>query len=152
MKSLLGNFCKHLAIFFWSHWLWQKEVFAHIKLMQNIAFSIEDILYTYFLKKSFIFNFLFHISHDKFDRQIIVSNQINLLESWINRRCCAWVQKRVCCHRGWISHPRTWRSVPMIRAKCDTTQLWSNVGYTYFNTNHLFKVYDIYYSCLFCTP
>ena len=35
-----------------------------------------------FLKEIyFIFNFLFHNSHDKFDRQIIVSNQINQIES-----------------------------------------------------------------------
>ena len=33
------------------------------------------------LKHFFIFNFLFHNSHDKFDRQIIVSNQINQIES-----------------------------------------------------------------------
>ena len=28
-----------------------------------------------------IFNFLFHNSHDKFDRQIIVLNQINQIDS-----------------------------------------------------------------------
>ena len=33
------------------------------------------------LKISFISNFLFHNSHDKFDGQIIVSNQINQIES-----------------------------------------------------------------------
>ena len=33
----------------------------------------------------------FHNSHDKFDRQIIVSNQINLIESWKKCRCCVWV-------------------------------------------------------------
>ena len=35
----------------------------------------------YFYKKnSFIFNFLFHNSHAKFDRQIVVSDQINQIE------------------------------------------------------------------------
>ena len=34
-----------------------------------------------FKKNSFIFNFLFHNSHDKFDRQIVISNQINQIES-----------------------------------------------------------------------
>ena len=41
----------------------------------------------------FIFNFLFHNSHDQFDRLIIILNQI---ESWRKCRCCAWVRKRVC--------------------------------------------------------
>ena len=30
-----------------------------------------------------------------FKNLIIVSNQINQIVSWIKRRCCAWVQKRV---------------------------------------------------------
>ena len=34
-----------------------------------------------FFKKYFFFNFLFHNSHDKFDGQIIVSNQMNQIES-----------------------------------------------------------------------
>ena len=46
---------------------------------------------------SFIFNFLFHHS---------VSNQINQIESWRKHRCCAWVQKRVCHHKGLNSWPR----------------------------------------------
>ena len=79
---------------------------------------------TFFISISFIFNFLFHNLHDKFDRQIIVSNQINQIESWIKHRCCAWVQKRVCHHRDSNSQPRAWCSVPMIRAKCDITQLF----------------------------
>ena len=28
------------------------------------------------------------------------------IESWRKHRCCAWVQKRVCCHRGLNSWPR----------------------------------------------
>ena len=72
----------------------------------------------------FIFNFLYHNSHDKFDRQIIVSNQINQIESLRKHRCCAWVQKRVCYHQGLNSWPRAWASVPIFRVKCDTTQLF----------------------------
>ena len=72
----------------------------------------------------FFFNFLFHNSIDKFSRQIIVSNPKNQIESWIKHRCCAWVQKRVCCHQGLNSWPRAWCIVPMIRAECDTTQLF----------------------------
>ena len=61
----------------------------------------------FFKKKfSFIFNFLLHNSHDKFDRQIIVSNQTNQTELWIKHRCCAWVRKRVCRHQGSNSRPR----------------------------------------------
>ena len=37
--------------------------------------------------------FLFHNSHDKFDRKIIVSNKINQIESQRKRRSCVWVQK-----------------------------------------------------------
>ena len=79
-----------------------------------------------FFKKliSFIFNFLFHNSHDIFDRQIIVLNKINQIESWRKHRCCAWVRKRVCHHQGSNSWPRSWHSVQMIRALCDTTQLF----------------------------
>ena len=50
----------------------------------------------------FIFNILFHNWHEKFDRQIIVSNETNQIESWIKHRCCAWVQKRV--WRQWGSN------------------------------------------------
>ena len=72
---------------------------------------------------SFIFNCLFHNSPNKFDRQIIVSNQINQTQSWRKCKCCAGVLKRVSCHRGSNSWPRAWHSVPMFRAKCDSTQL-----------------------------
>ena len=57
----------------------------------------------------FFFNFLFHNSHEKFDRQTIVSNQINHTESWRMCRCCAWVRKRVCRHQGLKSWPRAWQ-------------------------------------------
>ena len=40
--------------------------------------AIVPIIIKYF---SFIWNFLFHNSHDIFDRQIIVLNQINQIES-----------------------------------------------------------------------
>ena len=79
----------------------------------------------------FIFNFLFHNSHDKFDRQIIVSNQINQIESWRKHRCFAWVWKRVCHHQGSNSWPRTWCSVLMFRAECDTTQLSRDIAYSW---------------------
>ena len=72
----------------------------------------------------FIFNFLFHNPHDKFERQIIVSNQTTQIESWRKHRCCAWVWIRVCRHQGSNSQPSAWYSIPMIRAKCDTTQLF----------------------------
>ena len=65
---------------------------------------------------------MFHNSHDKFDRQIIVSNQTNQIESWRKHTWCAWVWKRVCDPQGSNSWPRAWRSMPMFRAKCDTTQ------------------------------
>ena len=71
---------------------------------------------------SFILNFLFRNSHGKFDRQIIVSNQINQIESWQKCRCSAWVRS-VCHHRGSNSWPRVWCRLSMFRAKCDTTQL-----------------------------
>ena len=83
-----------------------------------------DRLFFFLNEFLFFFNFLSHNSHDKFDRQIIVSNQINQIESWRKHRCFAWVQKRVCGHQGFHSRPRTWHSFPMIRAKCDTTQLF----------------------------
>ena len=35
---------------------------------------------TLYKKNSFIFNFLFHNSHEKFDRKIVVSDQINQIE------------------------------------------------------------------------
>ena len=38
------------------------------------------INYLFFIN-FFYFQFFFHNSHDKFDRQIIVSNQINQIES-----------------------------------------------------------------------
>ena len=64
------------------------------------------------LKYYYFFNFLFHNSHDKFDRQkIIVSNQINQTESCRKCRCFAWVRKRVSCHQGLISRPRAWQSI-----------------------------------------
>ena len=46
-----------------------------------------------YLKNWFIFNFLFHNSHDKFDIQIFVleSNKQNRIMN--KQRCCAWVQK-----------------------------------------------------------
>ena len=49
---------------------------------------------------------------------------MNQIESWIKHRCCAGARKRVCCHQGCNSWPRAWRSEPMIRAECDTTQLF----------------------------
>ena len=73
---------------------------------------------------SFIFNFLFHNSHDKFDRQITVSNQINQTDSWRKQRCCAWVQKRVAHHQGLNSWSRALRTLLIFRAKYDTTQLY----------------------------
>ena len=82
-----------------------------------------DFFLVSFIKKN-IFNFLFHNSHDKFDRQIMVLNLMNQIESWRKCRCCDSVWKRVCCPQGVNSWPRAWRSIPMIRAKCDTTQLF----------------------------
>ena len=47
-----------------------------------------------FLKKYiFIFKFLLHNSHDKFDRQKLVSNQMNKIELWKKCWCRAWVLK-----------------------------------------------------------
>ena len=80
---------------------------------------------SFFKNNSFIFNFLFHNSHNIFDRQMIVSNQINQIESWRKHICCTWVQKRVCHNHGSNSLPRAWRTIIMIRAKCDTSQLFS---------------------------
>ena len=68
--------------------------------------------------------FYFQFSVSQFTWQIWQTNQTNQIESWIKHRCCAWVQKRVCHHRGSNSRPRAWHSVPMIRAECDTTQLF----------------------------
>ena len=89
-------------------------------VVENSVLSICND-WIFFKKNSFIFNFLFHNSNDKFDRKIIVSNQI---ESWLKHICCTWVWKRICSQRGSNSRPRAWCSVPMIRAKCDTTQLF----------------------------
>ena len=44
--------------------------------------QMNEIFQLHVFKKMFIFNFLFHNSHDKFDWQIILSNQINQTESW----------------------------------------------------------------------
>ena len=88
-----------------------------IKVTTNVWFQACEYI-------SFIFNFLFHNSHDKIERQIIVSNQISQIESWRKCKCCAWVWKRVCHHQGLNSQPRAWHSVLMIRAECDTTQLF----------------------------
>ena len=63
-----------------------------------------------------------------------VSNQINQIESWRKHRCCAWVRERVCHHWGLYLRPRAWRSIPMIRAECDTTQLFRH-PYHKFNLN-----------------
>ena len=81
------------------------------------------INYLFFIN-FFYFQFFFHNSHDKFDRQIIVSNQINQIESWIKHRCCAWVQKIFCLHWGLNSRLRACLSVPKIWAECDTTELF----------------------------
>ena len=78
--------------------------------------SILGHCYSFFKEISFIFNFLFHNSHEKFDRQII-----NEIESWRKHRCFVWVQKIVFCHQGSNSWSRAWHSIPMIRAECDTT-------------------------------
>ena len=50
-------------------------------LIQPLDQACGYLFNVFFFKFSFIFNFLFHNSHDKFDRQIIVSNQINQIES-----------------------------------------------------------------------
>ena len=70
----------------------------------------------------FIFNS--HDKFDRFDRQIIVLNQIIQIESWRKCRCCAWVWKRVCHHQCLNLQPRAWHRALMVRAECDTTQLF----------------------------
>ena len=77
----------------------------------------QNINLFYFFQINF-FPFPFHNSHDKFYRQIIVSNQINQIELWRKRRCCAWVWKSVCHGRGSNSWPRAWCSV------WDQSQVW----------------------------
>ena len=48
----------------------------------NQVGSVFQFVLVFFKKKaSYIFNILFHNSHDKIDRQIMVSNQINPIES-----------------------------------------------------------------------
>ena len=37
--------------------------------------------------------------------------------------------KKSFCHQGLNSWPRAWHSIPMIRAKCDTTQLFRRPNY-----------------------
>ena len=63
-----------------------------------------------------------HNSHDKFGRQIIVSNQTNQIESWLKHRCCAWVWKRAWHLRGLNSRPRAWRTNVQSR-------VWRPLGY-----------------------
>ena len=67
--------------------------------------KVEEAIFTYYelfthadIANGWNFNFMFHNSHDKFDRQIKVSNQINQIESWRKCRCSACVWKRVSCH------------------------------------------------------
>ena len=76
-------------------------------------------MWTFFKKYiSFIFNFLFHNSHDKFDRQIIVSNQINQIESWRKCRCCAWVRK------SWLSLRLELTVQFMVQRTNDQRRVW----------------------------
>ena len=104
------SFLLSSSSFFGAFWFWiyQKLKVRYLFLNKFCLFSI----------------FCFTKTHDKFDRKIIESNQINQIESWRKHRCCAWVQKRVCLHWGSNSQPRAWHSEPMFRAKCDTTQLF----------------------------
>ena len=74
-------------------------------------------LFSFFLKnRFFIFNSLFHNSCDKFDRQILVLNQINQIESWRKHRCCAGSEKEFVVTKAPNSQPRTWHSILMSRA------------------------------------
>ena len=97
-------------------------------LLSNICISLTlGILFLKYI--SFVFNFLFHNSKEKFDRQIIVSNQINQIESWRKCRCCAWVQKRVCHHSGLNSQPGhgtayQWSELSVIPLSFSGTPYW----------------------------
>ena len=67
----------------------------------------------------FIFNFLFHNAHDKFDRQKSVKSnkpkRIMIL--------CLGTIKSFCHHRDLNSQPRAYHSIKMFSAKYHTTHL-----------------------------
>ena len=56
----------------------------------------------------------------------------------------SWVWKRVCHHWGLNSQPMAWCSVPMIRAECDTTQLFRQSLYYLLNKNGNCLLQDIW--------
>ena len=100
-----------------------------------------------FLKKHiFIFKFLLHNSHDKFDRQKLVSNQMNKIELWKKCWCRAWVLKRVCHHQAQTHSPGTAYQWSKLSAK--TTRL-SSVPSTVVRTWHTIKRYQFEASWFF---
>ena len=70
---------RHLSI----SWISLNVELGPIQPSSPYTKELHGLIVEFFLKKliQFIFNFLFHKLHDKFDRQIIVSNQINQTES-----------------------------------------------------------------------
>ena len=75
------------------------------KMASHRTTKESDILTQFFFKKSVIFNFLFYNTHDKFDRQIIVSNQINLRESWKSIDVVLWSDKEFVVNKAWTHCP-----------------------------------------------
>ena len=84
----------------------------------------------FIFKNQFLF---FQFSVSQFTWQIwLTNNSIKSnkpKESWIKHRCCAWVQKRVCCQWGLNSRARACHSVMLIGFKCDTIQLFRHLLY-----------------------
>ena len=92
-------------------------------------------LQLYSIKINFVY---FQFSVSQFTWQFRQTNNSIKPNRNMKCRCCAWVQKRFCCHRGSNSWPRAWHSEPMFRAKCDTTQLFRFSHTTLFLSHILF--------------
>ena len=72
----------------------------------------------------FIFIFLIHNSHEKFDKQILVLNQKNQIESWKSVDIVLGSNKEFAITRLKLAaQGMAWHSMTMFRVQSDTTQL-----------------------------